>query len=149
MSIEKPITFEDSEYKIPIKFKETVGTVTFVAVRTAKYLRDEDGQLTDEMRAQSIEVSSEKQRETFNVDLPPAFKLEDLHLKFGDTIEVDGVDTCEAWAQLAPDDNNVENAMTGFTIKADSVRKVQVPPKQTVQENSNRKNDRKEEKKES
>lgn len=148
MSIEKPITFEDSEYKIPIKFKETVGTVTFVAVRTAKYVRDEDGQLTDEMRAQSIEVSSEKQRETFNVDLPPTFKLEDLHLKFGDTIEVEGVDTCEAWAQLAPDDNNVENAMTGFTIKADSVRKVQAPPKQTVQENNARKNEKKEEKKE-
>lgn len=147
MAIEKPITFEKEGYQIPIKFKETVGNVTFVAVRSDKFVRDEDGQLTDELRAQSIEVSSEKQRETFNVDLPPLFNLDALQLKFGDTIEIDGVNTCEAWAQLAPDDNNVANAMTGFSIKAESVRKVQVPQTQTVQQ-TNEKSERKEEKKE-
>lgn len=147
MAIEKPITFEKEGYQIPIKFKETVGTVTFVAVRSDKFVRDEDGQLTDELRAQSIEVSSEKQRETFNVDLPPLFNLDGLQLKFGDTIEIDGVKTCEAWAQLAPDDNTIANAMTGFTIKAESVRKVQAPQNQTVQ-TTNEKNERKEGKKE-
>lgn len=122
MGKEKPITFEDNQ--IPILFDETVGKVKYVAVRNDKFVRNELGELTDELRAQSIEVTSEKQHETFNIDLPPHFNLGALNLKFGDEIKVEGVNFTEAWAMLSAGDSNIRNASTGFSIVAESIRKV-------------------------
>lgn len=122
MSKEKPITFDDGQ--IPILFEETVGKVKFIAVRDDKRVRNELGELTDEIRAQSIEVTSEKQQETFNIDLPPHFNLGALNLKFGDELKVEGVKYTEAWAMLSVGDSNIRNASTGFSIVAESVRKV-------------------------
>lgn len=122
MAKEKPITFDENQ--IPIAFEETVGKVKFVAVRNDKFENDEFGQRTDKLRAQSIEVTSEAQQETFNVDLPPNFNLGALNLKFGDEIKVEGVKFTEPWAMLSAGDSNIRNASTGFSIIAESISKV-------------------------
>lgn len=120
MPQEKTIIFDDN--KIPVLFNQTVGKVTFVAKRENKFERDEEGNYTDIVRLQSIEVSSEAQRETFNVDVPADF---DLSLfKFGDTIEIEGVEEAEPWAQLPAGDQNINNAFTGFSVLATGIRKV-------------------------
>ncbi|EGO8404608.1 DUF961 domain-containing protein [Enterococcus faecalis] len=120
MPQEKPIIFDDN--KIPVLFDQTVGKVTFVAKRENKFERDEEGNYTDIVRLQSIEVSSEAQRETFNVDVPADF---DLSLfKFGDTIEIEGVEEAEPWARLPAGDQNINNAFTGFSVLATGIRKV-------------------------
>ncbi|BBC61887.1 DUF961 family protein [Melissococcus plutonius] len=122
MAKEKPINFDNNE--IPILLKESVGKVTFVSVRNDKFVNDAEGNRTDEIRAQSIEVSSEAQRENFNVDLVPTFNLSALELHFGDEIELLGVTTCTPWAMLPPNNNNVNNAVTGFSIMDEGIKKV-------------------------
>lgn len=120
MPQEKPIVFDDN--KIPVLFNQTVGKVTFVAIRDNKFTKDEEGNYTDIVRVQSIEVSSEAQRETFNVDVPADFDLSQF--KFGDTIEIEGVEEAEPWAQLPAGDQNINNAFTGFSVLATGIRKV-------------------------
>ncbi|MBO6438750.1 DUF961 domain-containing protein [Enterococcus faecalis] len=133
MAKERPINFEDNQ--IPLLFKETVGVVTFVAVRSDKFRTDETGNRTDEIRAQSIEVSSEKQKENFNIDLPPLFNLSAENLAFGDSIDVEGVKSCEAWAMLSSADNNIRNAATGFSLVAERVRKISATNQSVKQTN--------------
>lgn len=120
MPQEKPIIFDDN--KIPVLFNQTVGKVTFVAIRDNKFTKDEEGNYTDIVRVQSIEVSSEAQRETFNVDLPPEIELSGF--KFGDTIEIEGVEEAEPWAQLPAGEQNINSAFTGFSVLATGIRKV-------------------------
>lgn len=120
MAKEKPIVFEDNQ--IPVLFNETVGKVIFVAQRANKFERDEENRLTDKVRAVSIEVSSETQRETFNVDLPADFDV--TPFSFGDTIEIEGVDMVEPWAVMPTGESNIRNAYTGFNVGATGIRKV-------------------------
>ncbi|EOK44839.1 DUF961 family protein [Enterococcus faecalis] len=140
---EQPITFEEN--KIPVLFNETVGKTTFVAVRSPKFERDEEGKLTDKVRAVSIEVSSEAQRETFNVDLPADFDVSGF--KFGDTIEIEGVDEVEPWAQMPAGARGVNNAYVGFSVIATGIRKVTLSASQNQGQSVNHSTKQKEEEK--
>jgi len=120
MAKEKPIIFQEN--KIPFLFNETVGKVTFISKRSDKFERDEEGKRTDIIRLQSIELSSEEQHQTFNVDLPPEVDLSSF--QFGDLVEIEGVEFAEPWAQLPSGDTNPNNAYTGFSIVATGIHKV-------------------------
>ncbi|EJG4482810.1 DUF961 family protein [Enterococcus faecalis] len=126
---EKPITFDEN--KIPVLFNQSVGKVTFIAVRENKYERDSEGNLTDVVRSKSIEVSSEIQRETFNVDLPADFDLSPF--KFGDVVEIEGVDVVEPWSQLPAGERSVNSVYTGFSAVATGIRKVTLNNSQSTQ----------------
>lgn len=122
MAQEKPITFDENQ--IPVLFNQTVGKVTYVAQRNAKFEKDESGKRTDKVRALSVEVASEAQRETFIVDLPADFNLNGF--SFGDTIEIEGVDIVEPWSLLPAGETNVRNAYSGFSVVATGIRKLAI-----------------------
>lgn len=125
-----------SEETIPVLFNESVGTLTFVQERPAKFVNNEDGERTDEIRAISVELVSSEQKTNFNVDLPPMFNMSGLNLKYGDEVLLKGVMEATAWAVLPQGSRNVEDAITGFAIVAESMEKAVKTDKQVVKDNS-------------
>lgn len=127
MAKQAPLVFRDddgfSEETVPVLFDESVGRLTFVQERPAKYVSNEDGERTDEIRAISIELMSSEQKTSFNVDLPPMFNLSDLSLKYGDSVILKGVKEATAWAMLPQGSRNAEDALTGFAIVAEGLEK--------------------------
>lgn len=130
MSQERAIRFTTDEdvinNQVPIMVKETLGNVFFLSERDVKRVRDDEGVLTDEIKALSIECASELQETTFNVDLPADFDLEGLKLKAWDGIELEGVEYVEPWAILPSGTYNVNDAISGFTTKATGIKKINI-----------------------
>ena len=127
MSRERAIRFTTDpdiiNNQIPILVDDTLGKVFYQSERRAKRVRGEDGQMTDEISALSIECISEKQETTFNVDLPADFDLEGMDLKSWDELELEGVEYVQPWAILQSGSYNARDAMLGYSIKASGIKK--------------------------
>lgn len=140
MAKQAPFVLRDengfSDETIPVLFNESVGTLTFVQERPAKFVNNEDGERTDEIRAISVELVSSEQKTNFNVDLPPMFNLSSLNLKYGDEVLLTGVKEATAWAVLPQGSRNVVDAITGFSIIAESMEKAAKADKQVAKDNS-------------
>lgn len=91
------LTFEKNI--IPADPEKTLGVLTFVSELEARQ-GYEDGERTGEVIERRVELSSDIQESILRADLPP--EADTKALKFGDTVELSGVEF-KAWAMIDAD----------------------------------------------